>query len=476
MSNTFAVTYLLTLSDGETIEERIRQLQLEQSAELPDSVVASLGMDRVTGRVERHPDDTPVPALLSGMERSSDDTSVPATFSGMKRTDLQHLITIHWPLENIGGDLSQLLNILFGNVSMKHGVALLDIAWDQLAPSMPEKEALNRNTQSIDALNNDAPGKESFSREDPGEDTLGIDASGKESLSKEDPGEVRSREVEPGRETTKVENAGRTLPGGPSMGIDAIRRKWQIPDRALSSTALKPLGSRTEQLAERAYHFARGGIDLIKDDHGLFDQSVAPFRKRVEACLQAVDRASQETGYRSRYFPNITADGDDTLRRFEWAVRQGVDGVMLAPMLSGLPMMHKMARMETGIPIMAHPAFSGSFIARNTWPHGFEPSLFYGALWRAFGADFIIYPNTGGRFSFDATTCEAINREASRPDRPFVRSFPTPGGGVQLDKMPHWLERYGPDTVFLIGGSLYDKPQGIEAAARALTNQLTGAS
>lgn len=436
MSNTFAVTYLLTLSNGETIEERIRQLQLEQSAELPDSVVASLGMDRVTGRVERHPDDTPFPALLSGMERSPDDTPVPATFSGMKRTDLQHLITIHWPLENIGGDLSQLLNILFGNVSMKHGVALLDIAWDQLAHSMP----------------------------------------GKESLNKEEPGEVRSGEVEPDDDVTKVQDAGRNLPGGPSMGIDAIRRKWQIPDRALSSTALKPLGSRTEQLAERAYHFARGGIDLIKDDHGLFDQSAAPFRKRVAACLQAVDRASQETGYRSRYFPNITADGDDTLRRFEWAVRQGVDGVMLAPMLSGLPMMHKMARMETGIPIMAHPAFSGSFIARDSWPHGFEPSLFYGALWRAFGADFIIYPNTGGRFSFDAGTCEAINREARRPDRPFVRSFPTPGGGVQLDKMPHWLERYGPDTVFLIGGSLYDKPQGIEAAARAFTNQLTGAS
>ena len=30
-----------------------------------------------------------------------------------------------------------------------------------------------------------------------------------------------------------------------------------------------------------------------------------------------------------------------------------------------------------------------------------------------------------------------------------------PGGGIDVRRVPGLLERYGPDTIFLIGGSLY---------------------
>ena len=393
MSDRFHVTYRLTLHDDESPDDRIRALQLEQSAELPDAVVQAMDMDHVTGDVIRT------------------DFLDP----------LQLDVTIAWPASNHGEEITQLLNILFGNISMKQGIAIVDIQWDDLAPH---------------------------------------------------------------------------LLGGPSLGIEALRARWQIPDRALSCTALKPMGQNTSELAESAFRFALGGIDIIKDDHGLADQSHAPFADRVAACVRAMDKAAQKTGRRSRYFPNITTDHYRIGERYEQAAEAGADGVLLAPMLTGLSVMHQLAQNSTDLPVMAHPAFSGKIITHATSPgyapcfarksgteptasrtdpercHGFGPGLFYGALWRALGADFVIYPNTGGRFSFPYETCSAINQQARRTDLPFKTCFPVPGGGMKHSRMGYWLEQYGDDTTFLMGGSLYEDSRGIAEASRSFLQSL----
>ena len=70
-------------------------------------------------------------------------------------------------------------------------------------------------------------------------------------------------------------------------------------------TALKPMGLSVEELARQTYEFAKGGIDIIKDDHGLANQRWAPFEQRVEACCEAVRRANEETGRRSIYAPTV---------------------------------------------------------------------------------------------------------------------------------------------------------------------------
>jgi ribulose-bisphosphate carboxylase large chain len=55
-------------------------------------------------------------------------------------------------------------------------------------------------------------------------------------------------------------------------------------------------GSSTAALAEMAYQLALGGIDVIKDDHGLANQTWSPFEERVTACCAAVAKANEETG------------------------------------------------------------------------------------------------------------------------------------------------------------------------------------
>jgi ribulose-bisphosphate carboxylase large chain len=257
---------------------------------------------------------------------------------------------------------------------------------------------------------------------------------------------------------------------GPVFGIDGIRKQLGVSKRPLSCTALKPMGSSSNELAELAYQFALGGIDVIKDDHGLADQRYAPFEERVIAIAHAVERANQETGRKSVYMPNITSGIQDIMYRMDFAVENGCGGVLLAPNLSGLETMHVLAHEVGGLPIMAHPAFSGSYVTHSE--QGFSPAFLYGGLYRALGADYSIYPNAGGRFSFSLQECHEINDRCRTSLESYNNTFPTPGGGVKWEDIPKWAAMYGNDTVFLMGGSLYQHPNGIRAVAEAVRTSL----
>ena len=71
--------------------------------------------------------------------------------------------------------------------------------------------------------------------------------------------------------------------GGPRHGLEGLRRKVGARRRALTCSALKPQGLAPAALADLALRFADGGIDYIKDDHGLADQAYSRFAARVEA-------------------------------------------------------------------------------------------------------------------------------------------------------------------------------------------------
>src|SRR5262249_29183997 len=70
--------------------------------------------------------------------------------------------------------------------------------------------------------------------------------------------------------------------GGPRHGLNELRRRVSAPARALTCSPLKPQGLPAARLAELAQDFAQGGVDYIKDDHGLADQAYSPFAARLE--------------------------------------------------------------------------------------------------------------------------------------------------------------------------------------------------
>ena len=255
---------------------------------------------------------------------------------------------------------------------------------------------------------------------------------------------------------------------GPRAGVAGLRELTGVTGRPLLATALKPMGLTPAQLAALCSTFARAWIDLIKDDHGLANHPFCPFEDRVEACLAAVEAATRETGRRALYVPNLTGTPDHVRRQLEFARQMGVRTVMLSPMVVGLPLLHELASESGGLPIVAHPAFSGVLRAA-------EPALF-GKLFRWYGADAVIFPHAGGRFSYSEATCRAI-ADALRAPHPRARpAFPAPAGGIRVDRVGELLDFYGNDCILLIGGSLYQAGDALFDRTRDLVEQVTRAA
>ncbi len=194
---------------------------------------------------------------------------------------------------------------------------------------------------------------------------------------------------------------------GPRFGRDGLRDYLGVGQRPLLCTALKPMGLSAQALADYAFQFALGGIDMIKDDHGLADQSFAPFEARVAACAAAVARANAETGFNCIYVPNITAPANQILDKARFAKQASAGGLMIAPGLSGFDVMRQLADDDDiALPILSHPALQGSYVTSPD--NGISHYALFGQLARLAGADGTIYPNYGGRFSFSRDECQSI--------------------------------------------------------------------
>jgi ribulose-bisphosphate carboxylase large chain len=240
---------------------------------------------------------------------------------------------------------------------------------------------------------------------------------------------------------------------GPRFGREGLRKRLNVPERPLLATAIKPMGLSCEELAGLAYQFSLGGMDIIKDDHGLTNQCCAPFEERVERCAEAVRKANRETGGTTVYIANITASAHEVKKRARFAKAAGAGGLMIAPGLCGFDLMREIADDEViGLPILTHPALQGSFVTgRNGISHG----VIFGQLARLAGADATIFPNFGGRFSFSREECGDIAEAAKGPMGHLRTIFPAPGGGMSLSRVPEMLKTYGQDLIFLIGGGLF---------------------
>lgn len=347
----FRVTYLL-LGNAAEAQASARDICLEQTVEFPASLVPDGDIrDAIVGRIE-----------------------------AFDQHDARHYrAVISYAVETAGFELPQLLNVVFGNSSIKPGIRV---------------EQLDLPPRLTSALT------------------------------------------------------------GPRYGRAGIRERLGVPDRPLLCTALKPMGLPAADLADLAYQFALGGIDLIKDDHGLADQPFAPYRERVERCVAAVERANRETGGRCQYIANITAPAERVLPNAVFAAAAGAGGLMLAPGLTGWDALRMVAADDrVALPLLSHPALLGSFVASAD--SGISHAALFGQITRLAGADATIYPNYGGRFSFSRDECRAIVAASSEPMGSLKPMFPAPGGGMSLERVPEMLELYGRDVIFLIGGGLH---------------------
>ncbi|HSR72982.1 MAG TPA: RuBisCO large subunit C-terminal-like domain-containing protein, partial [Kiloniellales bacterium] len=216
--------------------------------------------------------------------------------------------------------------------------------------------------------------------------------------------------------------------GGPNHGLAGLRERAGARGRAMTCTALKPQGLPPDALAALAGRFARGGVDFIKDDHGLADQVYSPFAARVRACARAVAEVNAETSGRCSYLPSLSGDLDRLREQAEIAHESGLDTLLIAPMIVGLPAFHALVRAFPDMAFMAHPALAGA--AR------IAPPLLLGKLFRLFGADATIFPHHGGRFGYSPETCRDLAQAARAPWDGLPATVPVPAGGMTPERVP----------------------------------------
>lgn len=246
---------------------------------------------------------------------------------------------------------------------------------------------------------------------------------------------------------------------GPRFGIAGLRKAVGVYDRPLSCTAVKPMGLSPQALADLCREFARAGIDVIKDDHGLADHEFCPFEERVRACLEAADEVAEETGHRAVYVPNLIGSPASVFRQLRYAQDCGARAVMTSPVLIGLPTFWELCHERASVPVLAHPAWGGTL--------RIAPEVLFGKLVRLFGADAVIFVSFGSRFDVGRETCRRLAANLVAPWGGVLPALPVPAGGIAVESAADVVRFYGRDVMLLVGGSLLVDPEAVAERSRA---------
>jgi ribulose-bisphosphate carboxylase large chain len=239
--------------------------------------------------------------------------------------------------------------------------------------------------------------------------------------------------------------------GGPVFGIDGVRSLTGVLKRPIACTALKPIGLSTKKLASMAADYARGGLDILKEDHAMADLVYHPFAERVERCQEAITKTNASTGGNTLYFPMISGGYDEIEKQVSIVKNAGCLGVLVAPMLVGADLIRVLARRHN-LAVMTHPALTGIFYCEPS--SGMSMSVLLGTIFRVLGADISIFPNAGGRFDYTDQECRETADMLRNPLGSLKPTLPCPAGGMKLDRIGTMAENFGEDTVLLIGGGL----------------------
>ena len=259
---------------------------------------------------------------------------------------------------------------------------------------------------------------------------------------------------------------------GPRFGVSGLRRLLDAPAGPLICTAVKPMGTSSQDLGKMAASIAAAGFHIIKDDHGLADQPWARWKERVRVIADHVNEANEQAATNALYMPSLNVPADRIHDAAHEAKSIGARALLVLPGVSGFDAMRTLADDDSlALPIMAHPSFLGSNVVNPD--QGIDHGVLFGTLMRIAGADISIFPNYGGRFSFSPKECARIQDKCRAPLGKIAPSWPSPGGGMTLDRLTELTDFYGEDVALLIGGALHrgDLATNSRAMVAALSDQ-----
>lgn len=263
---------------------------------------------------------------------------------------------------------------------------------------------------------------------------------------------------------------------GPRLGIQGVRQRTGTAEqpRPHGGTIVKPkVGLDPKQTARVAKESALGGLDLIKDDETLTDQSFCPLDERARRVLDALDDASQETGKPCLYAVNLTAGADEILERWDRVKDYGANACMIDVLTAGYDALRAL-RLDDGVdvPIHVHRAMHGA-LTRS--PDYGISMLVIAKLTRLAGGDQLHVGTATGKMEHPAELTDLIH--ALRDDWHGLKpALPVASGGMHPASVADETQVFGMDYVIQAGGGVHGHPDGTTAGARALMQAIDAAA
>ncbi|SHF14349.1 2,3-diketo-5-methylthiopentyl-1-phosphate enolase [Seinonella peptonophila] len=262
---------------------------------------------------------------------------------------------------------------------------------------------------------------------------------------------------------------------GPKLGVNGVRERLQVFDRPLLMSIFKSIIGRDLVFFETQLRAqALGGVDLVKDDEILFDNTLTPFEERIRVARAVLNETEQQTGERTLYAVNLTGHTFELLDKAKKAVELGADALLFNVFTYGLDVLQALSEdPEINIPILAHPAFGGA-VTSSTF-YGVSHSLWFGRFLRAVGADLVLFPSPYGSVALAKEAALGIAKELTQDSASWKTAFPVPSAGIHPALVPQLLADFQLDSVINAGGGIHGHEQGAAAGGRAFRQAITAA-
>jgi len=270
---------------------------------------------------------------------------------------------------------------------------------------------------------------------------------------------------------------------GPKFGIKGVRKVAGVKKNPLIGTIVKPkVGLSSKKHAEVAFNAWVGGLNCVKDDENLTNQTFNRFEKRIKLTEKARLKAEKITGEKKIYMPNITAEAKEMLKRMKFVERHHGNYIMVDILTVGFSGLQTV-RNETKLPIHAHRAMHAAITRLN---HGMS-MLTIAKIARLIGVD-TLHIGTAyvGKMSESKKSTLDIEDEI---EHQFIKSkgwvlkqnwhgkkpvLAVASGGLHPGHIPKLVKMMGNDIVIQAGGGVHGHPQGTLIGAKAMRQALEG--
>jgi ribulose-bisphosphate carboxylase large chain len=273
----------------------------------------------------------------------------------------------------------------------------------------------------------------------------------------------------------------KTFPG-PPHGIVMEREYLNKYGRPLLGATVKPkLGLSARNYGRVVYEALKGGLDFTKDDENINSQPFMRWRDRFLFCIEAVQRAQEQTGEVKGHYMNVTAATmEDMYERAEFAKEIG-SVIIMQDLTIGYTAMASMSNWarKNGMILHLHRAGYATWARQKN--HGVNFRVI--AKWvRLLGVDHIHAGTVVGKLEGDPNIIAGYYdtlRLDHVPENPangiyFDQDWasmpgvmPVASGGIHAGQMHQLLHHLGEDVVLQFGGGTIGHPMGISAGATA---------